>query len=253
MFLDNQTAIEQHNIRAFLVPLVDAFNGVSGLNSPERLIEFNVTDSNGFFDIQGLPLEIIEPGFGAIMLEVEQKGYVSGRTILTPNSSSTGAANSWWMNITDDATLNHTSPRAINAPIVGAGATTIIEGFIAYEQEPFSDASLVVNSTVWLSFTSTGDGAQNVSTQVGPTGAWSIELTLDELETKTNVSATLVTMGGRKLRMESRVQPIICVQPKQRSRWIFVMRQISRQHLKVQGLTQVFSFSTTTFLLMVLP
>ncbi|DAC70887.1 MAG TPA: hypothetical protein D7I16_01915, partial [Candidatus Poseidoniales archaeon] len=146
LFLDNQTAIEQHNIRAFLVPLVDAFNGVSGLNSPERLIEFNVTDSNGFFDIQGLPIEIIEPGFGAIMLEVEQKGYVSGRTLLTPNSSSTGAANSWWMNITDDATVNHTSPSAINAPIVGAGATTIIEGFIAYEQEPFSDASLVVNS-----------------------------------------------------------------------------------------------------------
>ena len=42
LFLDNQTAIEQHNIRAFLVPLVDAFNGVPGLNSPERLIEFNL-------------------------------------------------------------------------------------------------------------------------------------------------------------------------------------------------------------------
>ena len=191
LYLENQTAIEQQSIRAFLVPLVDAFNGVSGLNSAERLIEFNVTDSNGFFDIQGLPIEIIEPGFGAIMLEVEEKGYVAGRTILTPNSSSTGAANSWWINVTDDATVNHTSPSAINAPIVGAGATTIIEGFIGYEQEPFNDASLVVNSTVWLSFNSAVNGAQNISAQVDPSGTWAIELTLDELETKTNVSATL--------------------------------------------------------------
>ena len=95
------------------------------------------------------------------------------------------------MNVTDDATLNHTSPGAIDAPIVGAGATTTIEGFIGYEQLPFSDSSLVVNSTVWLSFTSSVDGAQNLTTQVSPSGTWSFELTLDELETKTNVSATL--------------------------------------------------------------
>ena len=31
------------------------------------------------------------------------------------------------MNVTDDAALNHTSPGAIDAPIVGAGATTTIE------------------------------------------------------------------------------------------------------------------------------
>ena len=103
----------------------------------------NVTDSNGFFTIEGAPVEMIEPGFGAIMIEVEQKGYVSGQTILTANSTVTGPANSWWMNVTDDATLNHTSPGAIDAPIVGAGATTTIEGFIGYQQQPFVDASSV--------------------------------------------------------------------------------------------------------------
>ena len=191
LFLENQTAIEQHIVRAYLVPLVPAFDGIGGLNTPERLLEVNVTDSNGFFTIEGAPVEMIEPGFGAIMIEVEQKGYVSGQTILTANSTVSGPANSWWMNVTDDATLNHTSPGAIDAPIVGAGATTTIEGFIGYEQQPFVDASLVVNSTVWLSFTSSVDGAQNLTTQVGPTGTWSFELTLDELETKTNISATL--------------------------------------------------------------
>ncbi|MED5290595.1 MAG: hypothetical protein VX778_00060, partial [Candidatus Thermoplasmatota archaeon] len=191
LFLENQTAIEQHIVRAYLVPLVPAFDGIGGLNTPERLLEVNVTDSNGFFTIEGAPVEMIEPGFGAIMIEVEQKGYVSGQTILTANSTVSGPANSWWMNVTDDATLNHTSPGAIDAPIVGAGATTTIEGFIGYEQQPFVDASLVVNSTVWLSFTSSVDGAQNLTTQVSPTGTWSVELTLDELETKTNVSATL--------------------------------------------------------------
>ena len=191
LFLDNQTAIEQHIVRAYLVPLVEAFDGVSGLNTPERLLEVNITDSSGFFTIEGAPVEMIQPGFGAIMIEVEQKGYVSGQTILTANSTVQGPANAWWMNVTDDATLNHTSPGAIDAPIVGAGATTTIEGFIGYEQLPFPDASLVVNSTVWLSFTSSVDGAQNLTTQVSPSGTWSFELTLDELETKTNVSATL--------------------------------------------------------------
>ena len=195
LFLENQTAIEQHIVRAYLVPLVDAFNGVGGLNTPERLMEVNITDSNGFFTIEGAPVEMIQPGFGAIMIEVEQKGYVSGQTILTANSSVTGPANSWWMNVTDDATLNHTSPGAIDAPIVGAGATTTVEGFIGYEQLPFEDASLVVNSTVWLSFTSSVDGAQNLTTLVSPSGTWSFELTLDELETKTNLSATIGYSG----------------------------------------------------------
>ena len=99
------------------------------------------------------------------------------------------------MNVTDDATLNHTSPGAIDAQIVGAGATTTVEGFIGYEQLPFEDASLVVNSTVWLSFTSSVDGAQNLTTLVSPSGTWSFELTLDELETKTNLSATIGYSG----------------------------------------------------------
>ncbi|DAC41905.1 MAG TPA: hypothetical protein D7I00_02340, partial [Candidatus Poseidoniales archaeon] len=195
LFLENQTAVEQHIVRAYLVPLVDAFNGVGGLNTPERLMEVNITDSNGFFTIEGAPVEMIQPGFGAIMIEVEQKGYISGQTILTANSSVVGPANSWWMNVTDDATLNHTSPGAIDAPIVGAGATTTVEGFIGYEQLPFEDASLVVNSTVWLSFTSSVDGAQNLTTLVSPSGTWSFELTLDELETKTNLSATIGYSG----------------------------------------------------------
>ena len=60
--------------------------------------------------IEGAPVEMIQPGFGAIMIEVEQKEYVSGQTILTANSTVQGFANAWWMNVTDDATLNHTSP-----------------------------------------------------------------------------------------------------------------------------------------------
>ena len=190
-FLENQTAVEELLVKGYLVPLVDAFAGVGGLNTPERLINVTMTNANGSFTLQGLPTEIIPPGFGAIMLEVEQKGYVSAQTILTPNSTATGPSNSWWMNVTDDATLNHTSPNAINSPIVGAGATTTVEGFIGYEQLPFADASQVVNSTVWLSFTSSVNGAQNLTTTVSPSGTWTFDVTLDELETKTNISATL--------------------------------------------------------------
>ena len=141
--LENQTAIDQHIVR-FTCPACRTFDGLSGLNTPERLLEVNITDSSGFFTIEGAPVEMIQPGFGAIMIEVEQKGYVSGQTILTANSTVQGPANAWWMNITDDATLNHTSPGAIDAPIVGAGATTTIEGFIGYEHCLF-------HTPLWLS------------------------------------------------------------------------------------------------------
>ena len=75
-----------------------AFDGVGGLNTPERLLgEYD--RFKWIFTIEGAPVEMIEPGFGAIMIEVEQKGYVSGQTILTANSTVTGPANSWWMNV----------------------------------------------------------------------------------------------------------------------------------------------------------
>ena len=195
VFFENQTAIEDHIVRAYLVPLVDAFDGVSGLGTPERLIEINSTDSNGFFSIEGAPDEIIQPGFGAILLQLEERGYVSSQTILTPNSTATGPSNSWWFNVTDDSTLNHTSPGAVDAPIVGAGATTILEGFIGLENEPYFGSPLLENSTVWLSFVSSVDGAQNLTAQVSSAGTWSLEVSLDELETKTNLSATLGYAG----------------------------------------------------------
>ena len=48
---------------------------------------------------------------------------------------------------------------------------------------------------MWLEFTSSVDGLTNLTGFVGPGGVWAINVTLDELETKTNLSATLGFSG----------------------------------------------------------
>ncbi|DAC45240.1 MAG TPA: hypothetical protein D7H93_04925, partial [Candidatus Poseidoniales archaeon] len=90
-------------------------------------------------------------------------------------------------------------PNAINAPIVGAGATTIVTGQLSLENTPTNVFSSIASSDsvpeVWLSFTSSVNGSVNLTSAVGFDGSWSIEVELDPLETQTNLSATLGFSG----------------------------------------------------------
>ena len=48
---------------------------------------------------------------------------------------------------------------------------------------------------VWLEFTSSEDGLTNLTGDVADDGTWTMNVTLSEFETKTNVSATLGFSG----------------------------------------------------------
>ncbi|MEC7279913.1 MAG: hypothetical protein VXV98_07715, partial [Candidatus Thermoplasmatota archaeon] len=95
------------------------------------------------------------------------------------------------INVSDNTTLSHQGPSAINAPIVGAGATTEISGLLQAETIPQGVFESLEGLEVWLSFTSSVNGSVNLTTPVNPDGSWVFDLTLDEFETKTNISATL--------------------------------------------------------------
>ena len=144
------------------------------------------TDLNGNFSMNGTLTSPIEAGFASIVIEHIQSGYVSHG----------GIDLGVFMNVTDDSNLTHASPGAVNQPVVGAGATTVLTGYLLHENNATLGADELGNDIeVWLDFTSSVDGATNLTGTVGPSGLWAINLTLSELETKANISATLGFSG----------------------------------------------------------
>ena len=87
-----------------------------------------------------------------------------------------------WINITEDSFIIHEFPLAIGAPVVGAGSTTTIQGIIEYQNAPEAYSLNGGESSVYLSFTSSFNGSNNISGIVAPSGAWSINIELDETE-----------------------------------------------------------------------
>ncbi|MDA8701342.1 transglutaminase domain-containing protein [Euryarchaeota archaeon] len=189
-FTENATAIPLLPLVGYLVP-VGLEGQVPGAASiPGFQIGSEVTLSNGTFSFTGSPPEMAGPGMYRVVVKLDQQGYVS----------ESGIVYDGYVNVTDDSVINHTGPNAINAPIAGAGALTVIEGTLKLESPPFDavqNVGILDDSPpeIWLSFTSSVNGFTNLSSPLNSDGSWSIELELDPLETKTNVSATLGFSG----------------------------------------------------------
>ena len=184
-YAENGTPATDVRVKAYLTP-VDEASLVPGPGGViERQLDENMTDANGTFTLRGFPNQPTAPGMHNIVIEHLQTGYV-------PNG---GIVYDAYVNLTDNATIAHTAPGAIDAPVAGAGATTVLEGTLSFENMPNSDFTSLPNQTVWLAFTSSVDGAQNLSATADTAGFWSITLNLSEFEAKTNLSATLGFSG----------------------------------------------------------
>ena len=183
-YTDNTTGIPGILLKAYLVDdeLATLVPGIGATDA--NYIGFFETDSNGNFSINGTVFDAPPTGFAKIVIETVQSGYVSND----------GIDLNVFVNITDDANLTHQTPLAIDQPILGAGATTTLTGSLLFENNMTSGTDLL-GLSVWLDFTSSVDGATNLTGTVGPNGIWEINVTLDELETKTNISATLGFSG----------------------------------------------------------
>jgi len=189
-FTENTTSISELPLVGYLVPMA-LENEIPGQAAiPNFEIGSTITLPDGTFSFNGTPPELDGPGMYRVVVKLSQSGYVAEAGVIFDN----------YINVTEDSVINHTAPNAINAPIAGAGALTVIEGTLSLENSPINKIENIgVNDllppSVWLSYTSSVSGFTNQSSFINIDGSWSFDLDLDPLETKTNISATLGFSG----------------------------------------------------------
>ncbi len=184
-YAENGTGIPEIDLFGYVVSVPDVVNVPGPAASPFNVFGTVLTDSNGNFTINGTMAEPVAPGYASIVLETIRSGYVAND----------GIDLGVFINMTDDSVITHTSPGQVDQPVVGAGATTALSGKLLFENNNTNGSGLLGDLEVWLEFTSSEDGLTNLSGDVNDDGFWTINVTLDELETKTNLSAILGFSG----------------------------------------------------------
>ena len=96
-----------------------------------------------------------------------------------------------WINLTDDSVISHEFPQSIGSPVVGAGSTTSIQGQIEYENSPNDYDFEGGITSIFLTFTSSFNGTNNLTGIVTPSGSWSVNVELDETENLGSINAEL--------------------------------------------------------------
>ncbi len=177
VFADNSTPIANYDLSAYLVPLA---NPQAELVE-EMLVGEVQTDGNGNFSFNDSLSISLNPGVYSLLIRHGAFELISQNVILFSS----------WLNLTDDSVITHEFPLVIGAPVVGAGSTTTIQGQISYENSPedYSFESGDVN--IYLTFISSFNGTNNLSGLVTPSGAWSVNVELDETETLGIINAEL--------------------------------------------------------------
>ena len=153
-FADNSTPINDYDLTAYLVP---RFNPQAQL-SEDLLVGEITTDSEGNFTFSDTLSVSINPGVYLLLIKHAAFELISDSVILYES----------WINMTDDSSISHEFPLAIGAPVVGAGSTTTIQGQIAYENAPEDYQYDRGDSNIYLSFTSSFNGSNNLSGLVSP-------------------------------------------------------------------------------------
>ena len=139
-YTENNTAIENHTVRLYLMPPAAAANNPSLGATGARELGSDMTGSLGNFSLRGIPAEIIEPGYGSLVVEISQRGYVAHSYEVFP----------WTINITDSLNITQDSPSVPGEPIVGAGTSTLISGHVRWENIPFLDPSDVGSLVLFM-------------------------------------------------------------------------------------------------------
>jgi len=180
-FVENTTVIDNAELKAYLIPIEEVGSVPGSAVTPARLIGSEITDSEGNFSFNGSPIEPNLPGLHVVAIVHQSSGFISSDAVIYTTV----------INVTDDSNLSHTTPLAINSPVTGAGSLTIIQGNLNLENDPNGITDKFASQLVWLSFTSSFNGSNNISGLVSPSGSWSVTLELDITESIGILPATL--------------------------------------------------------------
>ena len=164
VFQENQTAIGDTLLDFYVVPIQEIANIPGSAATPGRSLGSVTTNSEGNFSLRASPVESPAPGLYVIAGIHSPEGLISrGAQVF-----------SGLINITDDSVINHTAPAAINTPVVGAGATTVIQGTISIS----IPGNYLINWKISrFGYLHHFNGSNNISGLISPSGDWlSLEL-----------------------------------------------------------------------------
>ena len=184
-FSDNFTFAENISINLYLVNNDDVQNIPGSAALSQYLISNATTGSNGAFNISGIPSEVINPGFGNLVILTEESGYVGIQSI----------SSGWEVNITDDVNLTIAEPPPIEQPMLGVGVNSTISGQLSWSTSPFFNPTEVDNLQVSLNYFTQTEGAVNLTTNVSVGGYFEFLVSIDDLEPLGLINASIVFPG----------------------------------------------------------
>ena len=171
-FVDNQTLVENTSLSMYLVEPSQSDEVPGSAATMEHMVANVETDENGSFNLTGLPPQMIQPGFGSLVILTSEMGYVGIQGIPMP----------WQVNITDNVSISITSPIPIIQPMLGIGVNSSITGQLSWASSPFLDPSLVDDLQVILNYSSDVDGEVSIVSGVSGGGYYEFIVPIDESE-----------------------------------------------------------------------
>ncbi len=184
-FAENSSVIEGIVVDLYLVPSNETANVPGSSAIENNLVGSSTTNSSGFFSFNGISPQIIQPGFGSLVIQTHKSGYVGVQGITFP----------WTINITDDSVLSISSPLPANEPMLGAGVNTTVTGTLSLENTPFIDPTQIDTLQVLLNYTTVQDGSVNLIADVGSNGYYEFNVPISEVEPLGLINASLAFLG----------------------------------------------------------
>ena len=171
-FVDNQTLVENISLSMYLVEPSKSGEVPGSAAIEEHMVAIVTTDANGSFNLTGLPSQVIQPGFGSLVILTAEKGYVGTQ----------GIPMLWQVNITDNVSISITNPIPIGQPMLGIGVNSSITGQLSWASSPYLDPSIADDLQVVLNYSSSVDGEVSVVSGVSGGGYYEFIVPIDETE-----------------------------------------------------------------------
>ena len=202
-FSINASVAPNISLSLYLVSPLEINNVPGSAATPENLVASTVTNSEGIFNLTGLPSEILSPGYASLVIQTAKNNYVGNQ----------GISFAWTINITDDVNLSILDPLPAEEPKLGVGVNTTISGQMSWKSSPNIDPTLVDNLELKLNYTTSLDGNVVLSTDVGAGGYYEFIVSLQDNEPLGLINATLEFTGWHEDDLNNLSTPIYHARP----------------------------------------
>ena len=203
-FVDNGSSANDISVSMFLVKSDMSMDVPGSAAIQEHLVATVTTDQNGSFNLTGLPSQVIQPGFGTLVLLTSEKGYVGVQ----------GIPMDWDLNVTDNVSISISDPPPINQPMLGIGVNSSITGQLSWASSPSFDPSLVDDLELVLNYSSVVDGNVSLISPVTGGGYYEFIISIDELEPLGLIDASISFQGWHFSDLNNATPPEYHARPK---------------------------------------